>query len=575
MSAWLRRWRQPRIFISYRRDDSAVHARTVYDELAGHFGAEHVFYDVEAIDYGERFAERIDARLQDCDVVVVLVGPAWRGPGDDGSERIASESDCVRREVAYALAARKRVIPVLIGGASTAAKQGLPADIAPLFDLNGLTFSDRQLGEGIGRLIDAVRGRRAVRDVGAAAWRRIVTWRGVAAGVIVVCAAWIALFDLVALDTRSASVTLWLADAMAPVSLSEHIRIVTVDPQTEAAMGTRFTANPAARRLHAQLIDRLAGAGARVVAFDLYLLTPSPPDDAVLLRSIAAARAQGTAVVFGAVSLQEGRPRMLPALRDAITQPAMLCVGQRLGAARSVPLVSQDAAAVGSGRPTQAVGLALSAAHPGAVTPSPASRRVIVVAARNQQVREIPYTETETVGVGQPCEPGAPGDTVYAALHRSVPEAALRSAAHRMRFDAVLALDDGAAHARFGAKTVLVGLTLPPADVYARFAAPPRAGLDLHADATSALLTGAVVRPLGPLAEFALMLLLAVVGARAALVAGRTRGRRALTSAALLGLWVSVAVAVCVFTGVLLNLSYHLGALVLGWCVARRRSATH
>ncbi len=48
--------RQPHIFISYRRDDSAVHARALYEELEGFFGKDRLFFDVENVDYGDRFA---------------------------------------------------------------------------------------------------------------------------------------------------------------------------------------------------------------------------------------------------------------------------------------------------------------------------------------------------------------------------------------------------------------------------------------------------------------------------------------------------------------------------------------
>ena len=47
----------PRIFISYRRDDSAAHAGRLYDRLEGHFGQGQVFMDVDAIRPGVDFVE--------------------------------------------------------------------------------------------------------------------------------------------------------------------------------------------------------------------------------------------------------------------------------------------------------------------------------------------------------------------------------------------------------------------------------------------------------------------------------------------------------------------------------------
>ncbi len=41
----------PKIFISYRRSDSAAHAGRIYDRLEGRFGQGQVFMDVDAIRY--------------------------------------------------------------------------------------------------------------------------------------------------------------------------------------------------------------------------------------------------------------------------------------------------------------------------------------------------------------------------------------------------------------------------------------------------------------------------------------------------------------------------------------------
>ena len=50
---------QLKIFINYRRDDAAAHARLLYDRLAGHFGAENVFLDVVTLRPGVRWLDEI------------------------------------------------------------------------------------------------------------------------------------------------------------------------------------------------------------------------------------------------------------------------------------------------------------------------------------------------------------------------------------------------------------------------------------------------------------------------------------------------------------------------------------
>lgn len=63
-----------RIFISYRRDDSRHLAGRIYDRLAPHFGEEAIFMDVEAIDGGVDFVKVLQDAVQECDVLIALIG---------------------------------------------------------------------------------------------------------------------------------------------------------------------------------------------------------------------------------------------------------------------------------------------------------------------------------------------------------------------------------------------------------------------------------------------------------------------------------------------------------------------
>ena len=47
----------PRIFISYRREDSSGHAGRLYDLFARHFGKDQVFMDIDTIRPGVDFVE--------------------------------------------------------------------------------------------------------------------------------------------------------------------------------------------------------------------------------------------------------------------------------------------------------------------------------------------------------------------------------------------------------------------------------------------------------------------------------------------------------------------------------------
>jgi TIR domain len=68
---------EPAIFISYRRSDSQHAAGRLADRLKDEFGADSVFMDVNTIDLGVPFPERIDRAVGKCDVLVALIGDKW------------------------------------------------------------------------------------------------------------------------------------------------------------------------------------------------------------------------------------------------------------------------------------------------------------------------------------------------------------------------------------------------------------------------------------------------------------------------------------------------------------------
>src|SRR5687768_99152 len=116
----------PRIFLNYRRDDSAGHAGRLYDELVHRFGGEHVFMDVDTIAAGADFVEVIERAVDASDVVLVLIGKRWLTGTDARSRRLHDPDDFVRVEIATAFERDKRIIPVLVQGAEMPGSQALP-----------------------------------------------------------------------------------------------------------------------------------------------------------------------------------------------------------------------------------------------------------------------------------------------------------------------------------------------------------------------------------------------------------------------------------------------------------------
>jgi TIR domain len=124
-----------KIFISYRRDDSAPHALSIAQYLERTFGARNVFIDVDRLRAGQTFPAVLEEKLAGCRVMLVVIGPTWLTVTDDnGIRRLNDPADWVRLEITRALARGVSVIPVLVGGAKLPRNADLPPDLQPLVD---------------------------------------------------------------------------------------------------------------------------------------------------------------------------------------------------------------------------------------------------------------------------------------------------------------------------------------------------------------------------------------------------------------------------------------------------------
>jgi hypothetical protein len=153
-----------RVFISYRRGDASAWAGRLRDGLTARLDEDDVYQDVVTVDAGEDFALSIDSALERCDVVLAVIGPRWLSiVGTDGARRLDDPDDYVRIELGRALALDKRVIPVLVGGATMPAAGHLPDDLTQLGLRQAFTLDDatwqRDFHELVIRLLGPPRSR--------------------------------------------------------------------------------------------------------------------------------------------------------------------------------------------------------------------------------------------------------------------------------------------------------------------------------------------------------------------------------------------------------------------------------
>lgn len=147
-----------KVFISYRRADTADFTVALYNELREHFDESDIFKDVNDIPPGLRFADVLNDALRESAVVLVVIGPKWIS---QHGERLFDEDDWVRQEIATALAMNLRVVPILANGAKMPARSELPEELHPLrkrqsAKVRNESFEDdvRRLANGVSDVLD-------------------------------------------------------------------------------------------------------------------------------------------------------------------------------------------------------------------------------------------------------------------------------------------------------------------------------------------------------------------------------------------------------------------------------------
>jgi hypothetical protein len=128
-----------KVFISYRRDDSAAEAGRLCDRLVPKYGADNVFKDVDSIPLGIDFREVLGEAVGRCQVLLAIIGRQWLSIATpSGGRRLDDPRDFVRVEIEAALQRDIPVIPVLVSGAAMPGEDQLPSSLQALVFRNGL-----------------------------------------------------------------------------------------------------------------------------------------------------------------------------------------------------------------------------------------------------------------------------------------------------------------------------------------------------------------------------------------------------------------------------------------------------
>ena len=123
----------PKIFISYRRDDSQAMVDRMFERLTEAFGHQNLFRDIDSIPKGLDFRQWIERSVTQCDVLLAVIGPRWLDITDETSRRrLDDPADFVRMEIESALRRNIPVIPVLLAQTRMPKPDALPESLRDL-----------------------------------------------------------------------------------------------------------------------------------------------------------------------------------------------------------------------------------------------------------------------------------------------------------------------------------------------------------------------------------------------------------------------------------------------------------
>ena len=172
------------VFVSYRRSDSGLAAGRLHGDLVDQFGKRRIFMDLHGIAPSADWLATIDAAVTASKIGIVIIGPNWLATDAGGHTRLSDSTDIVRRELRGLLDGRKRLLPVLMGGAQLPPSRGHAGRAASPERASSDTDRQRQLVDRheANRRGDRIRNRRRRADwcarASAVARKRVVVVSG-------------------------------------------------------------------------------------------------------------------------------------------------------------------------------------------------------------------------------------------------------------------------------------------------------------------------------------------------------------------------------------------------------------
>ncbi|MBA3823621.1 MAG: toll/interleukin-1 receptor domain-containing protein [Ktedonobacterales bacterium] len=130
-----------RVFLSYRRQETEDLCGRIFDRLSKDYGQKQIFRDLNSIPLGVDFKGYLQKVINQCAVMLVLIGMEWIAIKDEsGIRRLDDPNDFVRFEVEIGINCHIPIIPLFAHGAVMPKLQELPSTIQQLAYFNGISI---------------------------------------------------------------------------------------------------------------------------------------------------------------------------------------------------------------------------------------------------------------------------------------------------------------------------------------------------------------------------------------------------------------------------------------------------
>ena len=147
-----------KIFISYRRSDSADATGRIYDRLIRHFSRSQIFKDVDNIPAATNYKSVIMDSMRASNILLLIIGRDWVSSKDEkGNTRLLLPEDPIRFEIEHAISQGLTIFPVLVENAKMPEKDDLPESIQSISFQNAVPVRpDPDFDNDIKKLVEAL-----------------------------------------------------------------------------------------------------------------------------------------------------------------------------------------------------------------------------------------------------------------------------------------------------------------------------------------------------------------------------------------------------------------------------------